>query len=63
MIELVWLEQFVSVLPLVAQNWMMSHAPQTLEEAVRVMESYEAAERINPEGSAQRGEFGKGADT
>lgn len=59
-VELVWLEQFILVLPSAAQAWVMYHIPQTLEEAVRVMESYEAAERISTGGSAQRGEIWMG---
>lgn len=44
---MIWLEQFVAVLPSEAQTWVMKHSPQTLEEAVSVMESFEAAERMS----------------
>lgn len=38
----------------------MCNAPQTLEEVVRVMESYEAASRLSSGVCAQRGEILKG---
>lgn len=58
--ELIWLEQFMAVLPSAAQNWVMCNTPQTLEEAVQVTESYEAASRLSSGGSAQTGEIWKG---
>lgn len=59
-VELVWLEQFIAILPTEAQTWVLKHTPQTLEEAVGVMESFEAAERIKPKGSDLHGEIWKG---
>lgn len=57
---MVWLEQFVSILPHQAQTWVMRHTPQTLEEAVKVMENYKAAERVKARGSVHRREIWKG---
>lgn len=58
-VELIWMEQFMSVLPPSAQNWVMRYQPHTLEEAVKIMESYEVVEKVNPQGSAQQGEIWK----
>lgn len=49
-VEMVWLEQFIRVIPEEAQAWVLKHTPQTLEEAVEVMENFEAAERMSRRG-------------
>lgn len=61
-VEMIWLEQFEAILPPAAQKWVLKHWPQTLEEAVQVMECYEEAEKYSPEGGVTKGEAIKGTN-
>lgn len=40
--ELILLEQFLTVLPQAARNWVLCQKPTTLEAAVTAMKTYEA---------------------
>lgn len=60
-VECIWLEQFETILPPAAQKWVLTHRPRTLEEAVRVMECFEEAERYSLDGGGARGEVTKGS--
>lgn len=41
--EMILIEQFVSILPQAARNWVLCQKPPTLEAAVTAMETYETA--------------------
>lgn len=55
-VELVWMEQFLAALPQNARNWIMCNDPRTLEEAVKLMESYDIAGRAIYPGSSENSE-------
>lgn len=40
-VELVWMEQFMAAIPKNARNWVMCNDPRTLEETVKLMESFD----------------------
>lgn len=52
-VELVWMEQFVAALPQSAKRWVMCNNPRTLEEAVRLMESFDTTGRATFRGSSE----------
>ncbi|XP_075768775.1 uncharacterized protein LOC142821515 isoform X2 [Pelodiscus sinensis] len=67
--DLVILEQYVSILPAEGQRWVRQHLPETLDEAVTLMEHYLAAEGPEGKGAAgaprepRRSEAGTGKPT